>query len=131
MAQSKSLKYRLLTPVQKYVAMPFSRRLASQVLLETTGRKSGDPRVTPIGGRVIDGQFWLVSEHGEQSQYIRNIKADPAVRVRIRGRWHDGTAYLVPDDDPKARLALLPKVNSTGVRTFGTDLLSVRVELKN
>jgi deazaflavin-dependent oxidoreductase (nitroreductase family) len=82
-----------------------------------------------LGGKLVDGQFWFVSEFGEQSQYVRNIKADPRVRVRLRGRWHSGTAHLVPGDDPHARLRELPQFNSFGVRTFGTNLLTLRVDL--
>lgn len=51
--------------------MPF------QTLLETTGRVSGLPRTTPVGGRRAGDAFWLVSEFGERSQYVRNIKANP------------------------------------------------------
>ena len=47
----------------------------------------------------------------------------------MRGRWHSGTAHLVPDDDAAARLRELPQFNSFGVRTFGTNLLTVRVDL--
>lgn len=114
---------------QKRIANPVMRRLPFQTLLETTGRKSGRPRRTPLGGKRIGDQFWFVSEFGERSQYIRNIKADPHVRVRLRGRWHTGVAHLVPEDDPHARLRELPQFNSFGVRTFGTDLLTVRVDL--
>src|SRR3954447_2797362 len=114
---------------QKRVANPIMRRNPFQTLLETTGRKSGEPRRTPLGGSLVGNQFWFVSEFGEQSQYVRNIKADPRVRVRLRGRWRSGTAHLVPDDDPRARLRELPQFNSFGVRTFGTDLLTVRVDL--
>ena len=113
---------------QKRVANPLMRRNPFQTLLETTGRKSGEPRRTPLGGKLIDHQFWFVSEFGEQSQYIRNIQADPRVRVRLRGKWHSGTAHLVPDDDSQARLRELPQFNSFGVRTFGTNLLTVRVD---
>lgn len=113
---------------QRYVNT-IARRLPFQTLLETTGRKSGVPRRTPLGGRRIGNQFWFVSEFGENSQYIRNIKADPNVRLRLNGRWHVGTAHLEPDDDPQERMRNLPKVNNFGVRTFGTNLLSVRVDL--
>jgi deazaflavin-dependent oxidoreductase (nitroreductase family) len=105
------------------------RRNPLQTLLETTGRKSGAPRRTPLGGKLVAGQFWFVSEFGDQSQYVRNIKANPRVRVRLRGKWRSGTAHLVPDDDPRARLRELPQFNSFGVRTFGTNLLTVRVDL--
>jgi deazaflavin-dependent oxidoreductase (nitroreductase family) len=114
---------------QKRVANPLMRRNPLQTLLETTGRKSGEPRRTPLGGKLVAGQFWFVSEFGEQSQYVRNIKANPRVRVRLRGKWRGGTAHLVPDDDPHARLRELPQFNSFGVRTFGNSLLTVRVDL--
>ena len=114
---------------QKRVANPLMRRNPLQTLLETTGRKSGEPRRTPLGGKLVAGQFWFVSEFGEQSQYVRNIKANPRVRVRLRGKWRSGTAHLVPDDDPHARLRELPQFNSFGVRTFGNSLLTVRVDL--
>ncbi|MCW2517316.1 MAG: hypothetical protein JWR11_6358 [Mycobacterium sp.] len=114
---------------QKRVANPLMRRNPFQTLLETTGRKSGEPRRTPLGGKLVGDQFWFVSEFGEKSQYVRNIQADPQVRVRLHGRWHTGTAHLLPDDDPNARLREQSQLNAFGVRTFGTNLLSVRVDL--
>jgi deazaflavin-dependent oxidoreductase (nitroreductase family) len=123
------LRDRITSQFQKRVANPLMRRLPIQTLLETTGRKSGEPRRTPLGGRKVGNEFWFVSEFGENSQYVKNIKANPNVRVRLRGRWHTGTAHLVPDDDPHERLRSLPQFNSFGVRTFGTNLLSVRVDL--
>ena len=98
-------------------------------MLETIGRKSGQRRRTAIGGRVIGNQFWMVSEHGEHSHYVLNIKANPAVRLRIHGRWRNGTAHLLPDDDAKERLRSLPGFNSTLVRLAGSDLLTIRVDL--
>ena len=114
---------------QKNVANRVMRLLPFQTLLETTGRKSGRPRRTPLGGRRIGNEFWFVSEFGEKSDYVKNIKADPRVRVRLRGTWHSGTAHLVPEDDAQARLRSLPRFNSFGVRTFGTNLLTIRVDL--
>jgi deazaflavin-dependent oxidoreductase (nitroreductase family) len=121
------LRDRITNLIQKRIANPLMRRLPIQTLLETTGRKSGKPRRTPLGGSRVGDEFWFVSEFGENSQYVKNIKAEPNVRVRLRGRWHNGTAHLVPDDDPHDRLRSLPQFNSFGVRTFGTNLLSIRV----
>ena len=123
------LRNRITNQLQKRMANPLMRRLPTQTLLETTGRKSSEPRRTPLGGSKVGNEFWFVSEFGENSQYVKNIKANPNVRVRLRGRWHNGTAHLVPDDDPHERLRSLPQFNSFGVRTFGTNLLSVRVDL--
>ncbi|WP_133912106.1 nitroreductase/quinone reductase family protein [Streptomyces sp. NBC_00582] len=129
MSRPHDLRFRATTAIQRHVANPLMRRLPFHTLLETTGRVSGRPRRTPLGGRRVGDTFWLVSEFGERSQYVRNIKADPRVRVRIAGRWHTGTAHLLPDDDPVARLRTLPKANSTAVRALGTQLLTVRVDL--
>lgn len=123
------VRHRLTHTVQKWLANPVAKLLPAQTLLETTGRKSGEPRRTPLGGRLVGNQFWLVSEFGEKSQYVRNIKAQPRVRLRLRGRWRSGTAQLMPDDDPHARLRELPRFNSFGVRTFGTNLLTIRIDL--
>jgi deazaflavin-dependent oxidoreductase (nitroreductase family) len=111
------------------IANPITRRLPTQVLLETTGRASGKPRHTPIGGRLDGAAFWLVSDHGQASDYVRNIKANNRVRVRVRRRWRAGIAYLLPDDDAYARLRTLPRFNSSMVRALGTDLLTIRIDL--
>jgi deazaflavin-dependent oxidoreductase (nitroreductase family) len=123
-----SLKRQLVHRVQRLVVNPIGRQLPV-TMLETTGRKSGQPRRTAVGGKVIDNQFWMVAEHGDHSDYVYNIKANPAVRVRIAGQWRNGTAHLLPNDDARQRLRSLPRLNSTGVRTMGTDLLTVRVDL--
>ncbi|MGW8889807.1 nitroreductase/quinone reductase family protein [Streptomyces sp. NPDC055749] len=129
MSRYRELKFRAVTTLQRRVVNPLSTRLPLQCLLETTGRKSGLPRRTPVGGRRVGQTFWIVSEFGEKSQYVRNIQADPRVRVRIGRRWYAGTAGLLPDDDPRARLRALPRLNSATVRVVGTNLLTVRVDL--
>ncbi|MEV0266077.1 nitroreductase/quinone reductase family protein [Streptomyces sp. NPDC050617] len=124
----RETKFRAITAVQRRIN-PLLARLPGQVVLETTGRTSGLPRRTPVGGRRTGDEFWLVSEYGEKSNYVRNIQADPRVRVRLKGRWHTGTAHLLPQDDPRARLRTLPRFNSAAVRAFGTNLLTVRIDL--
>lgn len=114
---------------QKNVANRVTRLLPFQTLLETTGRKTGQPRRTPLGGRRVGNEFWFVSEFGDNSQYVKNIRANPGVRVRLNGKWHKATAHIVADDDPRERLRSLPQFNSFGVRTFGTNLLTIRVDL--
>ena len=128
MTDAQRLKRRNVHTAQRLVVNPVGRRLPL-TMLETIGRKTGQPRRTAVGGRVIGNQFWMVSEHGEHSHYVRNIKANPAVRVRIHGRWRSGTAHLLPDDDPQQRLRSLPGINSALVRAMGSDLLTIRVDL--
>lgn len=128
MAELSTLKRRLVHGTQRLLVNPVGRKLPL-TMLETIGRKTDQPRRTAVGGRVIDNQFWMVSEHGERSHYVLNIKANPAVRVRVHGRWRTGTAHLMPDDDAKARLRSLPGLNSAVVRLMGSDLLTIRVDL--
>ncbi len=114
--------------VQRLLVNPIGRQLPV-TMLETTGRKSGQPRRTAIGGKLVGKQYWMASEHGNHSDYVRNIKANPAVRLRVGGQWRSGVAHLLPEDDPWERLRRLPRLNSTGVRVMGTELLTIRVDL--
>jgi deazaflavin-dependent oxidoreductase (nitroreductase family) len=128
MTDSQQLKRRIVRTAQRLIVNPLGRR-SPLTMLETVGRKSGQPRRTAVGGKVIGNQFWMVSEHGEYSHYVHNIKANSAVRVRIRGQWRTGTAHLLPDDDANERLRSLPGINSALVRLMGSDLLTIRVDL--
>jgi deazaflavin-dependent oxidoreductase (nitroreductase family) len=131
-------KHRAVHLVQKYVANPLMRRIAGRrlaprdlVLLETTGRKSGLPRRAPVGSTLEGDTLWIVSEHGRRSAYGRNIEADPRVRVRIRGHWRQGTAHILDDDDPVARLRTVgSRSNAAAVRVLGTNITTIRVDLE-
>jgi deazaflavin-dependent oxidoreductase (nitroreductase family) len=124
-----SRRQRIVNTVQRYVANPLMRNIPIQTLIETVGRTSGAARRTPIGGRKVGDEFWLVAEFGTKSQYVKNIQANPMVRVRVRGRWYTGTAHLLPDDDARARLRSLPRLNSAAVGVLGEELLTIRVDL--
>jgi hypothetical protein len=71
-----------------------------------------------------------VAEHGFEAGYVKNIQADPRVRVKIRGRWRRGVAHVLADDDPRERQRSMPKSNARAVRAMGTDLLSIRIDLE-
>jgi deazaflavin-dependent oxidoreductase (nitroreductase family) len=81
-------------------------------LLETTGRRTGQARRVPVANGLQGDTFWLIAGLGEQAQYVRNIKANPRVRVKarparlrdgLRMGWRSGTAHLIPDDDARRR----------------------------
>lgn len=99
-------------------------------VLETTGRKSGLPRRTPVGNGLDGDIFWIVAEHGRRAAYVRNLMEDPRVRIKVGRRWRAGTAHLLPDDDPRERQRRIGRrLNALVVRAMGTDLLTVRVDL--
>lgn len=85
---------------------------ATYALLETTGRRSGLPRRIPVANGLTGDVFWLIAGLGEEAQYVKNIKADPRVRVKARPprlrdgfrfRWYSGTAHPLPEDDARRR----------------------------
>jgi deazaflavin-dependent oxidoreductase (nitroreductase family) len=140
------VKRRVVRGLHRYVLNPPIRWLLTvgvappgYALLETTGRVSGRRRHTPIGNGLINDTFWLVAEHGHQAGYVRNLEADPRVRVKVRHGvrygWRTGTAHVLGDDDPRARQQSLSRghpvrlVAAWAVRVMGTDLLTIRIDL--
>jgi deazaflavin-dependent oxidoreductase (nitroreductase family) len=131
-------KRRLVTTAQKYLVNPFAKAavnsglMRSVAILETIGRKSGEPRRTPVGEGLEGDTFWIVAEHGRRASYVRNIEANPRVRVKVGRRWRSGTAHLLPEDDPLERqrtLGAKRRQNASMVRRVGTDLLTIRIDL--
>lgn len=140
------MKHRTVHALQKYFLNPPIKALLAlgvappgYALLETIGRKSGKPRRTPVGNGRVGNEFWIVAEHGTKAGYIRNIESNPQVRVKLRhglrARWYSGKAEVLTKDDARERqrwlVGKLPAAssNAAAVRLFGTQLLTVRIEL--
>lgn len=134
---------RLQTTFQKYaVNAPLRAGLrrglapGNFALLETVGRRTGRPHATPVGNGLVGDTFWVVAEHGERSDWVRNVLARPRVRVLISRRWREGTATVVADDDPWARRRDLDGMHGLGGRLDGAVFraaastpLTVRIDL--
>ncbi len=140
------MKHRIVHALQKYLLNPPIKLLFAMglvppgyAILETIGCKTSKARRTPVGDARIGYQFWIVAEHGMKAGYVRNIAQNPRVRLKLhegfRARWHTGTAHVLSDDDPRKRqkwlAGQLPSsvANAAAVRLFGTDLLTVRIDL--
>jgi deazaflavin-dependent oxidoreductase (nitroreductase family) len=126
-------KQRVVSLIQRYALNPPARLVAGMLpgwaLVETTGRRTGRRRRTPVGCRRRGTTVWIVSEHGLRSGWVSNLQADPRVRVRVGGRWRSGTATLMPQDDPRRRLRSINPVNAAFTWLLGTNLLTVKIEL--
>lgn len=138
MTSSSDRKRRLITAFHVRVVNPPIRALATRglapsvSLLETTGWRSGEPRRTPVSrglDRATD-TFWIIAEHGRSAAYVRNIEADPRVRIKIGRRWRSGVANVLASDDPRACARHMTRLNAATVRAMGTDLLTIRVDLE-
>jgi deazaflavin-dependent oxidoreductase (nitroreductase family) len=120
---------RLLNPVVR-AASRAGLPLPGLVILETTGRRSGEARRTPVGKALVGDTLWVIAEHGRKAAYVRNIEAEPRVRVRLGRTWRTGTAHVLPDDDWRERQRRIPnRANSAAVRVMGSDPVTVRVDL--
>lgn len=67
------------------------------LLLTTTGRKSGQPRVTPLQYEEINGEYCLGAARGLQADWVRNLQANPQVEVRVGAKRFHGQAEVVTD----------------------------------
>ena len=88
----------------------------SYCYLTSTGRVTGDPHTIEIWfGMASDGRaLYLLSGGGDRSDWVRNLRADPSVTVRLGSREADevaATARAVEsgDEDEAARRLLAAK----------------------
>jgi deazaflavin-dependent oxidoreductase (nitroreductase family) len=104
---------------------------ATECRLVTTGRRSGEPREIEIWFAARGDTIFMLSGGGDAAHWVRNLVADPRVRVRIGGREFTGTARVVQGgpDDPVAREAIAAKYGTTGLRTWLRTSLPVAVDL--
>ena len=75
------------------------------VLLTVTGRRSGKPRARPIRA-IRDGDtFYAVAILGERSDWLRNVRKNPGVRVKAGARQRAATARAITDPGEAGRAA--------------------------
>src|SRR5215510_12080477 len=73
--------------------------------LTTIGRISGEPREIEIWFVESNDNFYILAEHFHNAQWVKNIKQNPRVHVRIGDREFDATAR--PLDEHRDRDASL------------------------
>jgi deazaflavin-dependent oxidoreductase (nitroreductase family) len=135
-ATARRTKERRVGLVQRWLLNPPMRVLTylgllpHYAVLETTGRRTGRARRTVVGiARQPDSVLWIVAEHGRRAGYVRNLDAEPNVRIHLARRWHRAAARLVDNDNIDARLQHFTPRHINVIRRFGTELATVRVDL--
>jgi deazaflavin-dependent oxidoreductase (nitroreductase family) len=84
----------------------YNWRGATILLLNTTGRRSGEPRTMPLIYRADGDRFVLVASKGgwkDNPLWFENLMANPDVTIEVKGETipvHASTA----DGDERARL---------------------------
>ncbi len=105
------------------------------LLLTTTGRKSGLPRVTPLQYEELNGSYYLGSARGQSADWFRNILAEPRVEVRVKGRRFSCLARPVTDpqqiaDFLELRLKRHPRMVGAMLKSEGLPDLHSREQLE-
>ena len=105
------------------------------MLLATTGRKSGKPRITPLQYEEQDEKIYLGSALGVQADWVRNIMANPVVNVQVGSRRFSGLAEVVTDpariaDFLELRLHHHPRMISAMLRGEGFSMPPTRQDLE-
>jgi len=132
----RSRKYRLVITLERgsnrliRFALRAGFAPSAFAMLETTGRRTGLPRHTPVGNGLAGDTFWLVAAHGTQADYVRNLQAEPRVRIKAGGMWRCGTATVLTGDDPAVRSRKLPYQWDAAIgRMMASTPLTIRIDL--
>jgi deazaflavin-dependent oxidoreductase (nitroreductase family) len=71
------------------------------VVLTVTGRRSGRPRQRPMRAVRRGDTLYAVAMLGERSDWLRNVRKEPRVQVKVGGRRYGARAREITD--PAAR----------------------------
>jgi deazaflavin-dependent oxidoreductase (nitroreductase family) len=82
------------------------------LLLTTRGAKSGEPRVSPLSCKRIDGKLLIIAGNGGADvnpAWVYNLRANPRARVELGTESFDVTARELP---PAERDDIIPKLTA-------------------
>ena len=90
--------------------------------LTTKGRRTGNPHTIEIWFALEGKTLYILAGNGERADFVRNIRAEPEVQVRIDGITYPAAGRVVTDprEDGNARRMLLAKYQPG----YGGDLTS-------
>jgi deazaflavin-dependent oxidoreductase (nitroreductase family) len=77
--------------------------VAGSRVLEVRGRKTGEPRRTPVNPLTLDGSRYLVAPRGH-TQWVRNLRARGEGRLLVGRRAEQFSASEIADEEKPAIL---------------------------
>ncbi len=93
--------------------------------LTTIGRKTGVSREIEIWFTQLEGRYYLIAEHREQTHWVKNILHNPHVSFRVAGQTFNGTGRVVNE---AAERDLLKSIRALSDRKYGwSDGLAVEL----
>ena len=103
--------------------------------LTTTGRRSGRPHTVEMWFAASGRTLYALAGGRERADWVRNLRADPAVEVHLAGVRYPATAREVDagsGEDAEARRLLLEKYQEPGssdLEQWGRTALAVAFDL--
>jgi deazaflavin-dependent oxidoreductase (nitroreductase family) len=79
------------------LAMRLGMSVLGSRILEVPGRRSGEPRRTPVNLLTLDGGRYLVAPRGE-TQWVRNLRASGGGRLLLGRRSEAFSAHELSDE---------------------------------
>jgi deazaflavin-dependent oxidoreductase (nitroreductase family) len=82
------------------------------LLLTTTGAKSGQPRLSPLSCKRIDGKLLIVAGYGGADinpSWVHNLRANPRAHIELGTESFDVTAREL---SPAERADIIPKLTA-------------------
>jgi deazaflavin-dependent oxidoreductase (nitroreductase family) len=85
--------------------------MAEQFLyLTTTGRVTGKSREIEIWYVEHDGKYYILAEHRENADWVKNIAKNPYVHVRVGQRAQDAAARVLNVERDRAVYQIVQKL---------------------
>jgi deazaflavin-dependent oxidoreductase (nitroreductase family) len=119
--------------VRSGFASPRTLFPAGLIVLETTGRKTGQHHRNPLVATMAPGGYlWISTILGRRANWLRNAHANPDVRYWLRGKPLEGRAlvsapgYKMPDLcelPPLIRFAATRAVKAARLVGFGVLII--------
>ena len=95
-----------MVPLSKLGLLPWMLNpLTGYVMvLQTIGRKSGKPRLTPLNYALADGYIYCMAGFGSGTHWLANLKANPVVEIHVGGTALRGIAEIVTESEEAQRI---------------------------
>ena len=139
-------KDRIIYPLEKHVVNPIVLLAwdlglppPGDALLETTGRRTGQPRRTPVCDGLDGDTFWLVAQRGHSADWVLEHRGEPArpgqvpqrFRHRLAGRdgAHPRRGRPASGSGSLAQANLARRWCVRVSAAMGTSPLTVRIDL--
>ncbi len=102
----------------------------------TTGRRTGRPHTIEIWFAASGHTLYVLAGGRGRADWVRNLRADPAVEVRLAGRRYPAKARELEygsEEDGRARRLVLRKYQAPGatdLEEWGRTALAVAFDLE-